>query len=180
MKYKEPFTVITADHSHVGFLSDFGTRSFIVSYQCTLPIEKLRNYTDQSFSKENICREMDLAEAAYFVGIDATGEPCGYAKLINSEPPIKLAEERGIELQRLYVEADCRGLGIGKALMKHSETYAHQQKHRILWLRVWKENTVAMNKYLRWGFSITGQAQYQVEDEERTVILMYKRLSTQQ
>ena len=132
----EQFSVIAADLTHVEFLSNFGRKSFVDSYQCTLPLKELEEYTRVAFSKDVISDEINGALAKYFICPDSGSNPYGYSKLILSNPPKSINPASSIELQRLYVDANYRGHGLGKLLALHSESHARDQGMRHLWLRV--------------------------------------------
>jgi len=169
-------TVIEADSSHVEYLSEFGRKSFIYAYQCTLPLEELNKYIAHAFSESTIREEINGSLATYFVCQDSDLNLCGYAKLIPSPPPKQINSHSCIELQRLYVDSDYRGHGVGKLLELHSESYAKNKTISDIWLRVWDGNTVARDIYTKWGYVIIGKESYQVGEDQRTVLLMQKPL----
>ena len=170
-------TITEADSSHAGYISEFGSKSFIHSYQCTLPLDELKKYTNVAFKKSNILEEINSSSATYFICQNSKSDPCGYAKLIQSPPPICINSNSCIELQRLYVDSDYRGRGVGKLLELHSESFAKTRNISDIWLRVWDGNTVAQNIYKKWEFTIVGDEQYQVGKHKRTVLMMSKSLS---
>ncbi len=169
-------TIIEADSSYVEYLSDFGSRSFIYSYQCTLPLDELKKYTNVAFAKSNILEEINSSFVTYFVCQDSNLNLCGYAKLVQSNPPKSMNSNNCIELQRLYVDSEYRGHGIGKLLELHSESTAKHRGISDIWLRVWEGNIVAQDIYIRWKFKIVGKELYQVGQDQRTVLLMRKYL----
>jgi len=170
-------TIIEADSSHVEYLSDFGSKSFIHSYQCTLPLDELKKYTSVAFAKSNILEEINSPLATYYICQDSNLNPCGYSKLIQSSPPDCFNSNSCIELQRLYVNSDYRGHGVGKLLELHSESNAQSRNITDIWLRVWDGNTVAQNIYRKWEFKIVGEELYRVGKDQRTVLLMRKSLA---
>ena len=170
-------TIIEADSSQVEYLSDFGRKSFIYAYQCTLPLEELNKYINHAFSESTIRKEINGVVATYFVCQDSELNLCGYAKLIQSPPPKCINSHSCIELQRLYVDSDYRGHGVGKLLELHSESYVKNRNISDIWLRVWDGNTVAQDIYKKWEFTIVGEEVYQVGEDQRTVLLMRKSLS---
>ena len=113
---------------------------------------------------------------------EALKEVLGY-EFVSYDPETgryrELSQTGDPELQRLYVDADYRGHGLGKLLAVHSEMHVRNQAVRHLWLRVWEGNIAAQEIYSRWGYSIVGKEQYQVGEETRSVILMIKSLSTE-
>jgi ribosomal protein S18 acetylase RimI-like enzyme len=171
-------TVIEANASHVEYLSDFGSKSFIYAYQCTLPLEELKKYIQDAFSESTILEEINGSLATYFICQDSNSKPCGYAKLIQSAAPDSVQSD-SMELQRLYVDSDYRGHGVGKRLETQVETYSRNHDIHSLWLRVWDGNVVAQDIYKKWGFEIVGEEQYQVGEDQRTVLIMNKPISGQ-
>lgn len=169
-------TVTEADLSHVEYLSDFGRKSFIYAYQCTLSLEELNKYINHAFSETTIREEILGSSATYFVCQDSELNPCGYAKLIQSPPPECINSHRCIELQRLYVDSDYRGRGVGRLLELHSEACAKNRNISDIWLRVWDGNTVAQDIYKKWEFTMVGKELYPVGEDQRTVLLMQKSL----
>jgi ribosomal protein S18 acetylase RimI-like enzyme len=168
--------VIKADLSHVQYLSDFGRKSFIHAYQCTLPLEELNKYINHAFSETTIRKEINGTKVIYFVCQDSELNLCGYAKLIQSPPPKCINSDNAIELQRLYVGSNSRGQGVGKILELHAESYAKSQNISDIWLRVWDGNTVAQDIYKKWEFEVVGDEPYIVGEDQRTVLLMSKSL----
>ena len=128
----------------------------------------------------SILDEINGSLATYFICQDSSLNPCGYAKLIQSPIPECMNPDSCIELQRLYVDSDYRGRGIGKLLESHAESNSRNRDIRKIWLRVWEGNTVAQEIYKKWGFTIIGEEQYQVGEDQRTVLLMGKPLSSEQ
>ena len=170
--------VVEADSSFAGYLSEFGGRAFIHAYQCTLPIKELKEYIDVAFAESTILAEINGSSETYFICQDADLNPCGYAKLILSPAPKCIGSNSCIELQRLYIDSDYRGQGVGKLLESHAESHASDLDIQDIWLRVWEGNEIAQEIYINWGFTIVGEEPYQVGKEKRTVRLMSKPLSS--
>ncbi len=168
--------IIPADLSHAEFLSEFGGQSFIAAYSRTLAMPDLLLYTEQVFSKDRIVDEISTATAHYFICLDSDSQPCGYSKVIQSPPPACVGAGSPIELQRLYVAESHQRLGLGGLLMRHAESQAQGMGCQHLWLRVWEENQIARNLYVKANFSIVGDEGYRVGDESRTVLVMQKDL----
>lgn len=172
MKYH--LHVEQANLSCVGFLSEFGKESFIDAYKITLPMEELRAYVDSAFSEKLIKREMESSEALFLICKNAKGVICGYAKFLNSEIPDCVVDSKAIELQRLYVNNESRGKGIGGLLFENGESIYKKKSFKVVWLRVWDGNTAAQNIYMKWGFTFCGKEWYEVGNEKRKVLVMMK------
>lgn len=169
--------VIKANSTHVNYLSDFGSKSFIHAYQSTLPLEELKEYINVAFSKETILKEINGSSATYYICQDSELNLCGYAKLNQSPTSKCIDSDNSIELQRLYVDSDYRDKGVGKLLAKHVESIAQDKNMNNIWLNVWEGNTVAQAIYKKWGFKVVGEELYKVGKEQRKVLLMCKSLN---
>lgn len=168
------FQIIEANDSHIDFLANFGEISFIDAYKETLSLKDLQIYTKKVFSKANIAAEIKNPLITYFVCKDLESNLYGYSKLIQSSPPECINSNSSIELQRLYVDKNYIGLGIGKLLLTYTESHAENRGFDSIFLKVWDGNVIAQEKYVKWNYSIVGQEKYQVGEDARTVILMRK------
>lgn len=171
--------VIEANSSHVGYLSGFGSKSFIHAYQSTLPLKELKDYIDVAFCEAAILEEINTSSATYYICKDSELDLCGYAKLNKSPTPKCIDSDNSIELQRLYVDSGHRGQGVGKLLERHVESIARDRGVSYIWLHVWEGNTVAQAIYKKWGFTVVGEELYKVGQEQRRVLLMRKSLTTE-
>jgi RimJ/RimL family protein N-acetyltransferase len=75
------------------------------------------------------------------------------------------AEEDEVELARLIIPADLRGRGLGQALVHQLLPKAAATGMTTTFLRVDEDNEVAINCYLRCGFSILGPEEAKVWNE---------------
>lgn len=139
-------------------------------------MQELAAYTDAAFKPSVIRDEIEFAKAMYFICQDSASTPCGYSKLLPSIPPACIDSDGSIELQRLYVDQNHKGKGIGRLLSQHGESVAMQRAFRTIWLRVWDGNVAAQHVYLKWNYTVQGSETYQVGREARTVLLMSKTL----
>ena len=170
------FQFAVASKLHIDFIANFGCRSFIDAYIKTLSLNDLEAYTQQTFSKSTLSKEFNDPLITFFVCTDSGSNLCGYAKLIVSPTPAAIHSDTAIELQRLYIDNAHKEQGAGKLLAQYIESYSLQKGFKCIWLRVWDGNNLAIQKYLKWGYTITGQENYQVGQEKRSVILMQKLL----
>ena len=61
------------------------------------------------------------------------------------------------EIEKLYVHSDVAGKGIGSRLLKAASCWANAHILSHIWLKVWKENKVAIRMYENHGFKIVGR-----------------------
>ncbi len=77
------------------------------------------------------------------------------------------------ELKRLYVRADCRGIGLGDLLYQHAEAFARAAGYERIWLDSSRRFKKAHRLYLRNGFALIESLDNDWEDD-----VFEKRLPT--
>jgi len=85
----------------------------------------------------------------YFLLLDA-GSPAGYFAVVPDRA------SRRLLLGKLYVLRGLRQRGIARAGVEHAEKLARAMGLNVLWLRVNKNNRLAIQAYERMGFATTG------------------------
>lgn len=73
---------------------------------------------------------------------------CGYLALVVDEAAEKLM------ISKIYVDADFRGLGLGKQLMDFAIERGKEKHLKTLWLTVNKYNTNSIEWYKHLGFNV--------------------------
>ena len=78
------------------------------------------------------------------------------------EAPSCVAGPRPIELERIYVDQNAHGRGVGAALMRTCLDTARQADYGAVWLGVWDRNTRALAFYRKMGFLDVGEKTFTV------------------
>jgi len=81
-------------------------------------------------------------------------------------------------LKKLYVRDDYRGLGLGKALIDAAVTHFHAHKPADMALYVNRDNTPAINYYLKSGFSVEAEVPVQMGPYGFTDFVMQRTMSS--
>ncbi|MDW5500842.1 acetyltransferase [Pseudomonas lundensis] len=103
--------------------------------------------THHFLTEENIAQLYPLVLNDYlpkvnvWVAEDHPGHPCGFIGL------------SGNKVEMLFIDAEQRGKGVGKALLAHAESL-----HDELQLDVNEQNPQASDFYRHYGFEITGRS----------------------
>jgi GNAT superfamily N-acetyltransferase len=120
------------------------------------------------YSTDNLLREMN--EDGHVFWIVRVGDiDVGYAS--------GYVDGERLWLKKLYVRDDFRGLGLGKALIEAVLDYFHTPGHtRELALYVNRDNTPAIDYYLRSGFSIEAEVPVQMGPYGFTDFVMQRAL----
>ena len=69
------------------------------------------------------------------------------------------------ELQRLYVQRNFQGQGLGRALLARVEAAALERGAGTLWLAAWAGNTRALAFYARQGYADIGATDHVFEEQ---------------
>lgn len=116
----------------------------------------LEAYLDTVFGREGLAWELVDPDIHYYVAFAGT-EPVAFMKLnLRSAPPGRDPEE-GMELDKLYILPDQKGLGIGRQFMELAFALAAERGKEFIWLAVIDTNTAAMAFYEKAGFWPAGR-----------------------
>lgn len=139
----------------------------------------LAGYLEKVFGRELLKSELADPRMRYYVAfIDE--RPVAFLKLnlysnLPGEPP-----EKGLELDKLYILPDCKGSGIGGAMVDLVFQVAREEDKTTCWLAVLDANTPAIAFYEKQGFRFhsTTRVTYPLFKEElRGMWRMVKKLS---
>ncbi|WP_462159028.1 ribosomal protein S18-alanine N-acetyltransferase [Pseudoalteromonas sp. GB56] len=85
-----------------------------------------------------------------------------------------VAEQAGpdITLIDICVSPEYQGQGLGKKLMRDSETNAQQRNTELMFLEVRESNTAAFNLYQNCGFDFNGRRKGYYPDGEDALLMM--------
>lgn len=132
-------------------------------------------YLSSEFNDQKILSEWRSPDVGfYFCRVD--GQLAGYLKLKFPKADEIRAEEWGIEVERIYVDATFQGRGIGSRLMEHAIVIAKAKYADRLWLGVWEHNTKAIQLYRRFGFETYGSHAFHLGTDVQTDLLMQRIL----
>jgi ribosomal protein S18 acetylase RimI-like enzyme len=160
-----------AQERDADLLADLGARTFSDAYSHTLSAEDLDDYLRKAFSRERVLEDIADPDVLLFMGL-ISNTPCAYIKLQPTSVRQRICGANPIELLRLYVLPGWKGRGIGTALMDAAFEAARDKGYKTCWLKVWDENTQAIDFYANKGFAIVGNEPYPVGSTSRNVVLM--------
>jgi diamine N-acetyltransferase len=137
--------------------------------------DDMKIYMDESFSIENLKKELSDADAIFFVA-ELENEIIGYAKLQQNSREDCVSGENPLELNRLYALDRHIGKGIGKALMLECLEFAETNQHDVFWLGVWEFNFRAQKFYEKFGFEKCGEHVFQLGSDPQIDWIMRRQV----
>ena len=106
-----------AEISDVKIICALGVTTFYEAYFASDDSKDLANYVLESFSHEQIEKELKDKNSTFFIA-EIERSAVGYAKLRENAPAECLAGENTVEIQRVYILEKMKGKRVGDALMK--------------------------------------------------------------
>jgi ribosomal protein S18 acetylase RimI-like enzyme len=150
-------------------------RTFYDAFRDACSPEDMRLYLATWFTEERIGRELSDPRATFLIA-EAEAAPTGYAKLRTEGVPMSVSDPDAIELERLYVEQQYLGQGVGPALMQVCLDEARRQGHHTIYLGVWEENHRAQAFYRKWDFVKVGTHTFMMGNDAQTDWWMERKL----
>ncbi|MBK7793637.1 MAG: GNAT family N-acetyltransferase [Betaproteobacteria bacterium] len=154
-------------------LATLAERTFRDTFADDNSIDDIEAYVRDSFSLERVRAELaDDANTLLLAFVDGGEQPRGYAKLRTGTTDPSVTGRDPIELQRLYVDRNAMGHGVGAALMRASLDVARSAGHRTLWLGVWERNARAISFYEQWQFERVGCHEFRLGSDHQTDLIL--------
>ena len=167
--------VRTAGPEDAADIAELGAKTFFATYASNNTPEDIDAYVAESFSPQTILDEIEDPESAFLLVVRG-GINIGFAKLRNGQAPDCVSSPNPIELERIYVDANYQGGGVGSRLMEAVLDYARSKGRVSVWLGVWERNTAACDFYERQGFSPVGSKNFTVGGDRQNDVVMVRIL----
>ena len=164
-----------ADADDAADLAALGERTFRAAFAATNDPIEMERYVAAAFRLEQVQSEM-ADEANTFLVLDSADGLVGYSKLREGKVPDCVTNRQPVELERIYVETQAIGTGLGAVLMEATLAYAQAAGFWTMWLGVWEENTRAIEFYKKWGFETVGEHVFQFGSEAQSDIVMERQI----
>src|SRR5262249_9146312 len=140
-------TIRRATEADATLLSRLATRLFEETFGPMNDPADMRAYINDAFSVEAERAALRDADCAVGSVEDATSSAMGYAMMRRGSTANGVVAKRPAELQRLYVDRELHGLGVGDALMRTCVEHAGGWRCDVIWLGVWERNPRAIAFY---------------------------------
>lgn len=158
-------------------LQEIGRKTFHETFSSGNTEENMRKYLDEGFSTEKLTTELNDENAEfYFATLDE--KVIGYLKLNFGQSQTELQDEKGLEIERIYVSKEFHGKQVGQLLYNKALEIAKNNNSDFVWLGVWEENPRAINFYKKNGFVQFDKHIFKLGDDEQTDIMMKLKLES--
>jgi ribosomal protein S18 acetylase RimI-like enzyme len=168
------FRVRYAGLSENALLAELGARTFADTFAAENTPEDMKAYLANAFSPEKQAQEL-ADPASTFLIMESRGAPVGYAQLKQGGAP-QIADERAVEIVRIYADREWLGKGVGGQLMQACLREAEWRNCDVIWLGVWERNTRAIRFYQKWGFERVGTQFFRLGTDLQTDWVMVRKV----
>ena len=137
-------------------LQKIGKQTFYETFAAGNTEENMTKYLDEGFSAEKLTTELNDNNAEfYFATLD--DNVIGYLKLNFGQSQTELQDDKGLEIERIYVLKEFHEKSVGQLLYNQSIKIARQKNMDYVWLGVWEHNLRAQKFYEKYGFKAHGE-----------------------
>ena len=152
-------------------LQNISKQTFKETFSSANTEENLQQYLDECLSIETLKSELSNPNSLFFFAI-VNNHICGYLKLNSGEAQTELKDDKGLEIERIYVLQQYQGQIVGQLLYDKAVAVAHDKQAAYIWLGVWEENHRAINFYKKNGFIAFDEHIFVLGSEAQTDIMM--------
>ncbi|TGE19947.1 GNAT family N-acetyltransferase [Hymenobacter elongatus] len=159
-------------------LAELGRQTFHDTFAADNTPEDMADFLASTFGPEQQLAELHDPHTTFLLA-QMQQEFVGYAKLrLHSGLGLEPGKEPTgrLEIERLYVQHDWIGTGLGAALMRRAIEEARLQSCRTVVLGVWERNRHAIEFYQRFGFREIGKHAFRVGQDVQTDLILRKGL----
>ena len=168
---EEAFRITTIKPGDVDLLQAMALRIFYHSFAALNTDANMKAYTELAYNREQLLEEINDPRSDYYFLCDGD-KKIGFLKLNTGEAQSDIRDPESLEIQRIYIDMDYQGRGLGAQLLQFVSERAKALKLKYIWLGVWEKNPDAIRFYQRNGYEIFGSHPFLMGDEGQTDILM--------
>lgn len=173
----DPLLIRPAAHADTAALAALAERTFRDAFARFNTLEDMDAYVGDAFTPDRVQSELSDTGNTFLLVFSVGDPPVGYAKLRDGDVDRDVTGPAPIELQRIYVDPDVIGDGVGTALLRACFDTATSLGKQTLWLGVWERNERALAFYERWNFERVGSHPFLLGKDNQTDIVMQRAIS---
>lgn len=157
-------------------LQKIGRQTFYETFSTGNTEENMTKYLNESFSIDKLTTELNDKNAEFYFATH-NDNVIGYLKLNFGQSQTELQDDKGLEIERIYVLKEFHGKKVGQLLFEKALKIAEEKKVDYVWLGVWEENLRAINFYKKNGFEEFDKHIFKLGNDEQTDIMMKLKLT---
>jgi ribosomal protein S18 acetylase RimI-like enzyme len=161
--------------SDVEELNQIASKTFIETFAHLNSEENMKAYLENNLSVSKLTEELSNPHSIFFLAY-IENELAAYLKLNLSGAQTEKDFPDALEIERIYVLNQFKGIGIGKKLIEKAIAIAQQNHLKYIWLGVWENNLPAIDFYRKFGFKYFGNHEFVLGNDVQKDILMQYNL----
>ncbi len=172
----EGAALIRCRAEQVGLLSRFARDLYRDTFASLNTSETMDAYLREAFAEGKLLAELNEPHSVFYL-VTIDGKLAAYLKL--NEPPAQsdLNEPGTLEIERVYVDKEHQGKGLGRRMLGYAESTAQRRGHSAVWLGVWEKNHRAIAFYRKRGYAEAGRHPYRMGQELQNDLIFRKTIA---
>jgi ribosomal protein S18 acetylase RimI-like enzyme len=154
-------------------LREFSYKTYDDTFRHMNSPSNMRAYLEKAFDIRKLQDELSDKDSSFYF-LYADEELAGYLKLNEYKAQTDICDPKSIEIERIYLEKEFQGKGLGRMLMNKAIDVAWTRKKSYIWLGVWEKNVSALQFYKSNGFYLIGKHPFLMGEEEQTDFILRK------
>lgn len=156
-------------------LQTISRQTFSETFSASNIAGNMNQYLDESLSIETLTAELNNPNAEFYFAV-LDGNNIGYLKLNFGPSQTELKDDKGLEIERIYVLKAYHGKKVGQWLYEKAIQVAIEKEADYVWLGVWEENLKAIQFYKKNGFVEFDKHIFKLGDDAQRDIMMKLQL----
>jgi diamine N-acetyltransferase len=157
-------------------LQEISRNTFSQAFASVNTPENIEFFLEHHYSTDKIASEIRNPDSRFFF-VKLGDGVIGYLKINRLGAQTVLPNDHGVEIERIYVDENFKGGGIGKLLIEKALTVAKEYNAKYVWLGVWEKNSSAIRFYKKNGFIQYGNHIFRLGNDDQTDLLFKKNLA---
>lgn len=152
-------------------LQNISRSTFYETFVVSNSEEDMKHYLENDLSLSQLENELKNPLSEFYFAKDEEFV-VGYLKITFHNGHELPQNEKGMEIERIYISKNYLGTNVGKLLFEQANLRAIENNCNYIWLGVWEHNPRAIRFYEKNGFVKFGKKNFQLGSDLQTDFLM--------
>ncbi len=148
-----------------------GIQTFKEAFASDNSVENMNAYISKAFSIETLRTQLSSPNTQFYLAL-LNDKVVGYLKINFEKSQLENKNNKGLEIERIYVYKEFYGKKIGQFMLDKAIAISKITPVNYIWLGVWEHNPRAIRFYEKNGFVAFDKHAFILGDENQTDILM--------